>query len=188
MIQEEEWHIIKNLHHHNDLYFISKTGSVKRKAGYILNGLYFTYKEERILSQSISRGYKNVTLILNGVPKKYKVHRLLANTFIKNPENKQCVTHKDEDTLNNCLSNLKWITYEEITLNAFENNKRCAKKGNEHYLYGKKGHRTRLIFCQNTGYFYDSIRDAANSIGAHESYLAMCLRGKRQNNTSLIYA
>lgn len=56
-----------------------------------------------------SRGYKIVTL-----KKKVKrVHRLVAEAFIPNPEGKEIVNHKDGDTTNNCVENLEWSTASE---------------------------------------------------------------------------
>ena len=46
---------------------------------------------------------------LNG--KLYNVHRVVAETFIPNPENLPCINHKDEDPTNNAVSNLEWCSY-----------------------------------------------------------------------------
>lgn len=49
--------------------------------------------------------------------KTYKVHRLIASTFIANPENKPQVDHIDHNRINNCASNLRWVTEKENSCN-----------------------------------------------------------------------
>ena len=66
-------------------------------------------------------GYYRVKLVCNdGISRKFLVHRLLAQVFIPNPENKPCVNHIDGDKTNNSLSNLEWVTVLENNLHAFK--------------------------------------------------------------------
>ena len=69
-------------------------------------------------------GYHIISLTLN--KKKYtrKVHRLVAEAFIPNPENKPEVNHNDGDKLNNDISNLEWANPSENTHHACEHNLR----------------------------------------------------------------
>lgn len=60
-----------------------------------------------------AQGYRRVTI----EGKSYKVHRLVAETFIDNPENKPTVDHIDRDKSNNNVSNLRWATMKEQTEN-----------------------------------------------------------------------
>ena len=62
-------------------------------------------------------GYRHV--ILNR--KNRNVHRVIAETFIPNPQNLPCVNHKDGNKLNNSVSNLEWCTHSENVLHSFEN-------------------------------------------------------------------
>ena len=57
-------------------------------------------------------GYLNVHLSKDGKAKIFLVHRLVAKTFIPNPNNLPFVNHKDENPLNNCVENLEWCTLE----------------------------------------------------------------------------
>lgn len=58
-------------------------------------------------------GYLEVDLWNNNKRKKYSVHRLLAEAFIENSNDKPCIDHKDGNRQNNDLSNLRWATYSE---------------------------------------------------------------------------
>lgn len=58
-------------------------------------------------------GYFCVTLTKNKIQKIKKVHRLLMETFVANPKNKNGINHKDGNKLNNKLKNLEWATDRE---------------------------------------------------------------------------
>ncbi len=75
------------------------------------NGIVYG-KQVHTLRQKIDRnGYKCVVLREGRETSHYKtVHRLVAETFLCNPDNLPCVNHKDGNKLNNCLSNLEWCT------------------------------------------------------------------------------
>lgn len=65
------------------------------------------------LVQRVQWKYLAVGVSVNGKYTKRHVHRLLALTFIPNPENKEEVNHKDGNKLNNSLDNLEWVTKKE---------------------------------------------------------------------------
>jgi len=66
------------------------------------------------------------------------IHRLIAITFILNPENKPCVNHIDGKPVNNNLMNLEWCTYKENTQHAIKMGSFGNIKGKNHSNYGKK--------------------------------------------------
>lgn len=93
-------------------YFVTEDGKVfSSKRGSLVE-----------LSQSVQRKYWAVKLWVNGVRKHIHTHRLLAATFIDNPESKPFVNHKDGNKLNCCVSNLEWVTRQENVDHAMENN------------------------------------------------------------------
>lgn len=66
-------------------------------------------------------GYIGIQLYLaKDKIKNYQLHRLIANTFIPNPESKQYVNHKDSNRENNLLNNLEWVTFEENVKHGYE--------------------------------------------------------------------
>lgn len=81
-------------------------------------------------SQKDKDGYRVVSLVGRGGKRKsLKVHRLLAQTFIPNPENKPCVNHIDGDKANNTLSNLEWCTVQENVQHAYDEGLQEGIKG-----------------------------------------------------------
>ena len=73
-------------------------------------------------------GYRFVNLNNKNNEKMNKlIHRLVAETFLENPENKPVVNHKDTNILNNNVNNLEWVTYKE-NMNSSET-KHNLKKG-----------------------------------------------------------
>jgi hypothetical protein len=83
--------------------------------------------KERILKPFDSHGYLRVNLCNGrGKRKDFFVHRLVCEAFHKNPENKPCVNHIDENKTNNTASNLEWCTVKE-NCNHGTRNARVAK-------------------------------------------------------------
>ena len=58
-------------------------------------------------------GYICVSLSQNGAQKTSKIHKLVTNHFVPNPEQKRDVDHRDQDKTNNDVHNLRWTTHAE---------------------------------------------------------------------------
>ena len=123
---KEIWKSIKNF---EGLYEVSNLGNVKalKRTWRVWNYRGKKYQEmsnkEKILSYSISKcNYKQVVLTKQN--KKYlkTIHRLVAESFIPNLDNKPCVNHKDGNKLNNNVENLEWCTYSENSKHSWNNN------------------------------------------------------------------
>jgi hypothetical protein len=81
-------------------------------------GMVLSHYSGNILKpQKNSLGYLHVILCKNGKRKTCRVHRLVAEAFIENPENKREVDHIDRDKTNNHIDNLRWATRSENTQN-----------------------------------------------------------------------
>ena len=92
----EIWKQVKG---YEGYYEVSDLGNIKSVRANIL------------LSQHIKdNGYKKVTFKVNGKQKSHNVHRLVAETFLPNPNDYKYVNHKDENKLNNRSDNLEWCS------------------------------------------------------------------------------
>lgn len=65
-------------------------------------------------------GYKAIRLPLNGIRVSYRIHRMVAITYLPNIENKLEVNHKDGNKINNHYSNLEWCTHAENIKHAWD--------------------------------------------------------------------
>ncbi|WP_039242623.1 NUMOD4 domain-containing protein [Clostridium botulinum] len=118
--KSEKWKDIKG---YEGIYQISNYGRVKSLIGF--NGHKYI-KREKILAPYKQRTNKNysrsvVRLLRNGDKKDFKVHRLVANAFIPNPNNYNVVNHIDGNPLNNRVDNLEWCTQKMNVNHAIEN-------------------------------------------------------------------
>lgn len=94
--------IWKNIPNYENRYQVSNLGNVKS---------LLKSSDGIILKPTINKhGYNTVCLRKDGKGKTLLVHRLVALAFIPNPNNFNVVNHKDENRLNNCVSNLEWCT------------------------------------------------------------------------------
>jgi hypothetical protein len=126
---EEVW---KDIEGYEGLYQVSNLGKVKSIDRYIkqYNGYNYSIRIYRgkILKSNIgNRGYLKVVLHKQRKAKTYNVHRLVAETFILNPNNYSQVNHKDENKLNNCVDNLEWCT-SKYNINFGQRNTKVANK------------------------------------------------------------
>lgn len=97
----EEW---KDIRGYEGRYQVSNLGRVRSLPRKTKTG----FRKGMILVPMIDKfGYSLVNLSR----KSYKVHRLVAETFIENPQGLKCVNHKDENKTNNCVNNLEWCSY-----------------------------------------------------------------------------
>jgi hypothetical protein len=91
-------------------YYVSNNGEVYSKIIMRILKPVFT-----------SHGYHRVTLCGPAGSRKYYIHRLVAQCFIPNPENKAQVNHLNGSKTNNCIGNLQWVTCDENREHAIEN-------------------------------------------------------------------
>ena len=178
----EVWKDIKGL---EGKYQISSLGRVKSLLRYAKsrNGSFRIHKE-RILKGGMNIwGYKIFQLCRGEGKRTYilnSAHRLVAEAFIPNLENKRTVNHKDGNKLNNCVSNLEWCTYSENLQHAYDHGLKKVPKGNKHW-------NTKIILDTQSGVFYIGVKQAADAFCLNKYSLTKMLNGNSRNKTQLVY-
>lgn len=114
--------IWKDVMNYEGLYKVSNLGRVKRLERKDSNGR--TLKEMIMKTNKNGdkkRGYyERVYLSKDGIKKQMRVHRLVAQSFIPNPNKKEQVNHIDGNKLNNNVNNLEWATGSENLKHAID--------------------------------------------------------------------
>lgn len=129
-------------------YFITSCGKV------------WSFKTNKFLKPNIAKdGYHHYRLYIDGKVKTFLAHRLVASTYLPNPDNLPCVNHKDEVKSHNFVNNLEWCTHK---YNA--NYGTAIQRANES--------KYKKIMCMETGQIFNSQQEAAEWAGVKPSTLA----------------
>lgn len=93
------------------------------------DGTCYSYFSNKYLKPQWTNKYPTYNLTINGKKKKIYIHRMVAETFIEKPIDKNIVNHKDGNTKNFHKDNLEWVTASENSKHAFANG--LISKGNQ---------------------------------------------------------
>lgn len=146
------------------------------KQGNVFNLITGTFKIPT--SNKSGKGYMYVDLYSKGKRKRKYVHRLVAEAFIPNYENKPFINHKDRNPHNNDVKNLEWCTPLENVEHASKvlGVMNAYKKANT-----KRKKQVKMIdrFSGDTIAVFDSIREAERTTGIKSSNIVANLKGRQ---------
>lgn len=179
-MEKEIWKTVKG----HEGYEISSHGRLKAKERkvYYKDGRVGVFKE-RIMKPMLNRkGYYKYHLSSNkkeGYRTSKLAHRLVAEAFIPNPDNKPQVNHKDGNKLNNHVENLEWVTNEENHEHKIKHN--LIPTTHLPKQVGKFDLEGNLIEV------FPSIYSAAKSMGARQWEVSRCVNGKRKTFKGFVW-
>lgn len=162
----EEWRDIEG---YEGLYQVSNTGKVKslnyRKTG----------KEKILKPYDNGYGYLKVKLCKDGKDTSCKVHRLVAQAFLENPDDLPEVNHKNEDKTDNRVENLEWCN-RSYNVNHGTRNKRVAEKN----INNSKTSKPVIGINKVSGLIveFPSLCEASRQTGIDHGHICHCLKGR----------
>ena len=156
----------KEIKGYEGIYEINELGKirsvdriVKRKDGRIRK-----YKGKELKPATDKGGYGGVHLNKNGISKRRRVHRLVAETFLSNPDNLPEIHHKNHDRKDNRMENLKWVSRSE--------------QMDEHWR-AAKGTRLRVV-GHGIDKIFISAREVERELGIDNSNALLVAKGIRK--------
>lgn len=178
VVMKEVWRDVIN---YSGLYQVSNTGNVRsidRCVKHSRNG-HINIKGQLIKQRINNRGYYSLSLCKDGKYKHCVVHKLVAESFIKNNSNKPFINHKDGNKLNNLFSNLEWCTCSENNQHAYDVK---LKIGAGFGKLGKDNPSSKpvLQIDKITGKIireFDSLHDVQRELGYKVTNLSAACRG-----------
>lgn len=150
---------------------------------------YTIYEDGRVLGLKgyflkpglSSNGYFTVCICTKEKKTSVPIHRLIAESFIPNPENKIYINHKNSIRTDNSIDNLEWCTPKENACH-------MVKSGRiNNTINSIRKRMSKRVIDSSNGEIYPSCTNAAKELGYKKSTLVNMLLGNRKNKTTLKY-
>lgn len=154
----------------NPNYLVSDTGRIRRKGSEVDH------------SVRDKKGYLTIDLYKDSERSTRRVHRLVAEAFIPNPEGKPEVNHIDGNRHNNNASNLEWVTSKENCRHAWDiglMKPSYSMLGKKNPNGGRKGKPFKIV---ETGEVFDTLIECERAIDGNNGHISECLNGKQKTH------
>lgn len=146
------------------------------------NGEVFSLLSKKFLKHNIKKdGYHEISLYKNGIRITKRVHRLVAETFLPNPNSFSEVNHKDENKNNNNVSNLEWCNARYNTNYGTGNLRRSEAMNSKKIIV--KQYDLQGKFLKE----YPSLKEAERQTGVSTGGISNVCAGKRQTAGGYIW-
>jgi endogenous inhibitor of DNA gyrase (YacG/DUF329 family) len=179
---------------------VIRTKIIKDFPNYLVldSGEIYSIKSEKLMTGGVissGKGYRAVTLMNNGIQYNKTIHRLVAKTFIPNPENKPEVNHIDGNTINNHFTNLEWTTRSENQQHAYDTGLQPLQLGEDNHMFGRFGklhQNSKTVFQYDLkGNFikqWDSLMDINRELGFGVGHISQCCNKQRNFSHHFIWS
>lgn len=152
-------------------YYVTNAGDIYSRKGRL-------GRIKKLKTAKDKKGYLRTALSNHNKSTTFKVHRLVAETFIPNPENKPQVNHKNGVKTDNRVENLEWCTQSENMQHA---HKILGIKSSNFGKFGKDNHSSKPVYQLKNGEIiaeFGSIGEAERETGAKTTNIIACCKGK----------
>ena len=171
-MENEIW---KSVEGYEGLYEVSNCGNVRSLDRIVTHsdGKNYSLKGKMLKMGYCGSGYLHFILHKNGKTENKYLHRLVAETFLPNPNNLPEVNHKDENKANNCANNLEWCSH-LYNMRYGTRNKRDAEKKSKTVL--KIDINTNEVIEE-----YQSAKEASRQTHLSQGHISACCRGEQRH-------
>lgn len=174
----EQWKDIKDF---EGWYQISDLGNVRSLDRVSSDGRFYKGSLKAI---GFGRGkYNIITLYKGGEQKSFRVHRLVAEAFISNPDNKSEVNHIDGNKNNNHVGNLEWSTSSENQKHAYRLGLQETFKGEDHIKAKLTNEQAWAIkYLRKDNPLLYTMQNLANMYNVSVATISLIMSGRRYKN------
>lgn len=173
----------KDIPNYEGLYQASNLGRIKSLDRYVISKDYKSFRKGKIKKPSVhENNYLYVILSNKSVEKHKLVHRLIAETFLDNPNNYSVVNHINGNKQDNKVENLEWCNHQQNSQKAWEMGLYPKKKEKTHST--KKVKVIQKDLQGNIIKIWDSITEVNKKLKINTTQISNCIKNKKYFKTA----